>query len=223
MSEENTNTESESANKPLASEGDIAVWPKQMPSGDEVFVISNGPKGNRSYATLYPQVGGATLSADEALALYMGYDIEKEMVSKAGNPYKAMLALEGIVNTTNTGKDGRKYTNTTARVGMAMCRTTKEDGELYGYRIKQDNRFIDFFKDVGPKDGRQVELSARACFQLLNNEVIEEDGIQMSLGEITSVNKDGKEFHTARVWCKDLTQAQTQDAPAEEVNAGQSV
>jgi hypothetical protein len=213
MSEEQVNTTeentAESVNQPLASEGDIAVWGKTMPkSGDEVYVISHGPKGNRSYATLYPEVNGYRMSPDEALALYQGYDIEATLTSKAGKPYDTLLALEGIVTTQNKGQDGKTYNNTTARVGIALLRTSKE-GEHLGYRINHKGKSVDFFKTAGPKDN-EVELSARACFQLLNNEVIEVDGVELKLGEIAEVNKNGTTYNTARVWGNVLNQEEAE-------------
>jgi hypothetical protein len=191
MSEEHE--QERSVNKPLASEGDIAVFGKELPSGDEIYVISEGPKGNRTYTTLFPEISGYRLSPDEALALYQGYDIEAELTTKAGDDtYKASLALRGVkVESKRVGD--KVYQNRTVDVGIALPRY-KKDGEHFGYRI--DGK--DFFKTAGPSD-RHVELFARDCFRLLNNETIEKQGVQLSLREIEDVTKDGKTYKTARI------------------------
>ena len=74
--------------------------------------------------------------------------------------------------------------------------------------------------DAGVPVLGDIELFARDCFRLMNNEVIVKDGVELSLRGFEEVTKDDQTYTTARIRSKVIDQA---EAVGQEESTGVSV
>lgn len=161
-------------NRPAYSQGNVAIWKKELNPETTIFEIVDGPKdGQKTYLSCFGTVAGHELKAEEVAALYKRQDVPIVLKGQHG-PYDASMACREIKITTKKVDDGKVYENKRINIGLATHLKTKE-GEHYGYKIEGAK----WFKKAGPKDA-SVELTATDCFTLLRGDVVQKNGLELS-------------------------------------------
>lgn len=185
--------------KPAYSEGKIAIWPRETPSGVAIWNIREEQGSGPVVTACFAEVNGYEMVAEEAAALYRGDDVIATMRAKeSGKEYDASLFNAGVKTDSKTVGE-KTYDNRTLQVGMGI-RVHNAEGRHTGYLIDS----VGF--PVYLKGGAQLE--AGECWKLLKGETIEKDNYQLKLDEVKEVSKEGRVFKNAEVSVKILGESE---------------
>lgn len=181
-------------------DGKIAVFDKN----DTCWNICEEENGQKTYTSLYKVIRGAEISAEEAIRLYQGEDLDVDAVKRgSGEVYHITLAIRDV-STDPKEVNGVTYENRMAVVGSALAKKN-DQGELTGWKVDG----VDFFSRVGPKSN-PVYLTAGDCMVLLDGQEFERNGFKVSLSAVEEVEKEGKQYRHAKVSCRSLQEKEEQ-------------
>lgn len=199
-------------NKPLASNDNVAVWEKTLPSGDRIFSITETVGNEKVYSQMDAKFYDEEITAEEALDIYSGKSIVVKKEGPDGSTFDCAICLSEVVTKPSTGEDGTEYQNRYANLTPVFFRNSK-DGEHFGYRVPagKGEVAVDFYRTIGAKDN-PIELTPRDCVRLLAGERIDKGIGEASLKEIVESQSNGKDYRTARCWME--FHQQKEEAPA---------
>ena len=175
-------------------------------SGEEqlVYEAKCGGEGSISlFASAFKNQEPA-LTEEQAEKLFSGKTVETELSyrrpdGELGAPSPCSI-VPLCIEDRNKQAGGESFENRVLKVGVAWHLLKKEDQSLYGYKVfnKKANEGegapVQFFKNALVGADESVELSPKACFDLMEKGSVEVSGKQISYrGEIQK-DKSGEQL-----------------------------
>jgi len=160
------------------------------------------------------------LSIDQAKQLFEGKAVDSELSYRGGDGELGVPSPCSIVPIRIEGRNKQvgdiSYENRVLKVGVAWYLLKKEDRSIYGYKLfnKRANGGegapVQFFKNALVGNDESVELSPKACFDLMEKGSVEASGKLISYrGEIQN-DKSGEPLKVQKARLS-LGESQTQE------------